>query len=74
METVLIGNGWYDPITQYEAYYNYSVSPGNTYDVTFKNPITRKKMHDAMYGKGEILLGMIPIETLLTIPNLQETA
>ncbi|KAJ2965324.1 hypothetical protein NUW58_g10905 [Xylaria curta] len=32
LETVLIGNGWYDPIVQYQAYYNFSVYPGNTYD------------------------------------------
>lgn len=49
---MLIGNGWYDPLIQYEAYYNYTVNPGNTYDVTFKNPITREKMYNAMYGPG----------------------
>ena len=52
LHTVLIGNGWYDPLLQYEAYYNYTVNPGNTYDVTFKNPITREKMYNAMYGPG----------------------
>ncbi len=31
LEGVLIGNGWYDPLIQYQAYYNFSVSPGNTY-------------------------------------------
>lgn len=25
LETVLIGNGWYDPLLQYESYYNFSV-------------------------------------------------
>ena len=48
----MIGNGWYDPLIQYEAFYNYTVNPGNTYDVEFKNPITRKKMYNAMYGEG----------------------
>ena len=32
LEGVLIGNGWYDPLIQYEAFYNFSVFPGNTYD------------------------------------------
>lgn len=31
LEGLLIGNGWYDPLIQYQAYYNFSVSPGNTY-------------------------------------------
>ena len=26
LEGVLIGNGWYDPLIQYQAYYNFSVS------------------------------------------------
>ena len=49
---MLIGNGWYDPIIGYEGYYNFMVDPGNTYDIVFKNPATRKKMHNGLYGKG----------------------
>ena len=30
LETVLIGNGWYDPLIQYQAYYNFTVYPGNS--------------------------------------------
>ena len=52
LETVLIGNGWYDPLIQYEAYYNYSVNPGNTYGITFNNSVTKQKMYNAMYGEG----------------------
>ena len=55
LNTVLIGNGWYDPIIQYEAYYNYTVYPGNSYGIEFKNPITRQKMYNAMYGEGNCL-------------------
>ena len=55
LHTVLIGNGWYDPIIQYEAYYNYTVSPGNTYGIEYKNPVTRWKMYNAMYGPGNLL-------------------
>lgn len=31
LDGLLIGNGWYDPLIQYQAYYNFTVSPGNTY-------------------------------------------
>ena len=27
----IVGNGWYDPLVQYQAYYNFTVFPGNTY-------------------------------------------
>ncbi|KAI9655135.1 MAG: hypothetical protein M1821_005618 [Bathelium mastoideum] len=51
LESVLIGNGWYDPLIQNIAYYNFSVSPGNSYDV-----LLDKKhadiMYNAIYGQG----------------------
>ena len=55
LETVLIGNGWYNPLiqvsfsgtdtkevyltyhTQYQAYYNFTVYPGNTYRLILKS-------------------------------------
>ena len=50
---VLIGNGWYDPLLQYAGYYNYSVSPGNTYTgTTFFNQSIKNQMYNAMYGPG----------------------
>ena len=48
----MIGNGWYDPLLQYEGYYNFSVNPGNTY---IKSPMTKpqqNQMYNAMYGAG----------------------
>lgn len=32
LNSVLIGNGWFDPLIQYQAYYNFTVYPGNTYN------------------------------------------
>jgi carboxypeptidase C (cathepsin A) len=49
---VLIGNGWYDPLIQYQAYYNYSVDPGNTYDYTPYNDSMKAWMYNNMYGPG----------------------
>jgi carboxypeptidase C (cathepsin A) len=52
LKTVLIGNGWYDPLLQYASYYSYLVDPGNPYDY---NPLTtsqREEMHNGLYGLG----------------------
>lgn len=52
LETVLIGNGWYDPLIQYAAYYNFTNYPGNTYDYAPFNASISEKMYNAMYGPG----------------------
>jgi carboxypeptidase C (cathepsin A) len=49
---VLIGNGWYDPLIQYQAYYNYTVFPGNTYDFTPFNESMQDYLYNNMYGPG----------------------
>lgn len=49
---LLIGNGWYDPVLQYEGYYNFTVSPGNTYDIEFFNASQSSRMYNNMYGSG----------------------
>ncbi|KAF1984927.1 putative serine carboxypeptidase [Aulographum hederae CBS 113979] len=49
---VLIGNGWFDPLVQYESYYNFTVWPGNTYDATPVNASVANYMYNAMYGPG----------------------
>ena len=44
--------GWYDPLVQYEAYYNFSVYPGNTYDYDPYNQSIKDQVYNSMYGKG----------------------
>jgi carboxypeptidase C (cathepsin A) len=49
---VLIGNGWYDPLIQYQAYYNYTVFPGNTYDYSPFNESMQNYLYNNLYGPG----------------------
>ncbi|KAI1754256.1 Alpha/Beta hydrolase protein [Xylaria castorea] len=55
LETVLIGNGWYDPMVQYQAYYNFTVFPGNTYDYAPFNEANASMFYNNVYGKGNCL-------------------
>ena len=52
LTSVAIGNGWYDPRIQYGAYYNFTVSPGNTYDYSPYNQSTQDQLYNSMYGPG----------------------
>ncbi|KAF2493300.1 carboxypeptidase S1 [Lophium mytilinum] len=52
LENVLIGNGWYDPLIQYQAYYNYTVFPGNTYDYDPYNASVKAEWYNNLYGPG----------------------
>ncbi|KZM24247.1 uncharacterized protein EKO05_0005773 [Ascochyta rabiei] len=52
LENVLIGNGWFDPLVQYQAYYNFSVFPGNTYDYDPYNASVKAEWYNNLYGEG----------------------
>ena len=52
LENVLIGNGWFDPLVQYQAYYNFSVYPGNTYDYDPYNASVKAEWYNNLYGPG----------------------
>ncbi|QIX01629.1 hypothetical protein AMS68_007146 [Peltaster fructicola] len=52
LESVMIGNGWYRPLVQYAAYYNYTVYPGNPYDYSPYNKTIQDQLYNAMYGQG----------------------
>lgn len=52
LTAVLIGNGWYDPLIQYEAFYNYTVSPGNSYNLSPYNDSVAAQLYNNMYGRG----------------------
>ena len=53
LETVLIGNGWFDPILQYQGYYNFTID--NTYDIKIYNASTQAEVYNNLYGKGKCL-------------------
>ncbi|KAF2204519.1 carboxypeptidase S1 [Delitschia confertaspora ATCC 74209] len=55
LENVLIGNGWFDPLVQYQAYYNFSVYPGNTYDYDPYNDTVKAEWYNNLYGPGNCL-------------------
>lgn len=48
----MIGNGWYDPRIQYQAFYWFAVSPGNSYDYRPYNSSVENMVHNALYGSG----------------------
>ncbi|OJD29552.1 carboxypeptidase d [Diplodia corticola] len=52
LQSVLIGNGWFDPLTQYQAYYNFSISPGHTYDYQPFNSTIADLWYNNLYGPG----------------------
>ncbi|TKA80809.1 hypothetical protein B0A55_01618 [Friedmanniomyces simplex] len=52
LSTLLIGNGWYDPLIQYQAYYNFSIYPGNTYDYDVYKASTKAMIYNSLYGPG----------------------
>ncbi|KAL8830891.1 MAG: hypothetical protein Q9191_001187 [Dirinaria sp. TL-2023a] len=52
LESVLIGNGWYDPLLQYIAYYNFTVYPGNTYDYSPYNASIKAQLYNNLFGPG----------------------
>ncbi|RAL08463.1 alpha/beta-hydrolase [Aspergillus homomorphus CBS 101889] len=55
LESVMIGNGWYDPIIQYQAFYNFTVYPGNTYDYLPYNDSISSLLYNNIYGPGNCL-------------------
>lgn len=55
LQNVLIGNGWFDPLIQYQAYYNFAVDPGNTYDYDPYNDTVKAEWYNNLYGEGNCL-------------------
>jgi len=55
VDTVLIGNAWVDRIAYYVGYYNFSVSPGNTYDYILFNESVAAAMYDTLWGTGNCI-------------------
>ena len=52
LDTVLIGNGWIDASKIYQSYYNFTVSPGNTYDYSPFNESVSNAIYDILWGPG----------------------
>ncbi|KAK5719720.1 hypothetical protein LTR17_015171 [Elasticomyces elasticus] len=50
-----VGNGWVEPLINYPAYYNYTVSPGNTFDYKPYNASVAAQVYNQMFGKGNCI-------------------
>lgn len=55
LRTLLVGNGWFDPAIQFQAFYNFTVSPGNTYDYSPFNATIEAVLYENTYGPGKCL-------------------
>ncbi|KAI5370128.1 putative peptidase S10, serine carboxypeptidase, serine carboxypeptidase, serine active [Septoria linicola] len=55
LRSLTVGNGWFDPITQFEAYYNFTIFPGNTYGFAPFNSTSEEQLYNALYGEGNCL-------------------
>ncbi|KAH9230674.1 hypothetical protein K456DRAFT_1752279 [Colletotrichum gloeosporioides 23] len=52
LRSISIEDGFMDSRVQFGAYFNYSVSPGNPYDITPFNDTLRQKLFNNMFGTG----------------------
>ncbi|KAK4548561.1 hypothetical protein LTR36_009471 [Oleoguttula mirabilis] len=50
-----VGNGWFDPRIQYPAYYNYTVSPGNSYNYKPYDTATAEQVYNLFWGTGNCI-------------------
>ncbi|KAK4507588.1 hypothetical protein PRZ48_001323 [Zasmidium cellare] len=50
-----VGNGWFDPIIQFQAHYNFTVSPGNNWNFKPYNASQEAQLYNALYGEGNCL-------------------
>jgi carboxypeptidase C (cathepsin A) len=55
LKAVLIGNGWFDAYIQYQSNYNFTVEPGNTYDVQIWPPKVREAYYNWIWGPRNCL-------------------
>jgi carboxypeptidase D len=52
LRSVSVASGWHDPLIQFQSYYNFTVTPGNTYSFNPFNQSTQELMYNNLYGPG----------------------
>lgn len=63
LRSLAVGNGWFDPVIQFQAYYNFTVSPGNTWGFKPFNESSEAQMYNALYGEGNCLDQLLDCNT-----------
>ncbi|CAL3964886.1 unnamed protein product [Diplocarpon coronariae] len=55
LESLSIGNGWFDSAIQHQSYYNFTYVPGNTYDYFPYNASKQSQLYNNLYGPGNCI-------------------
>jgi carboxypeptidase D len=55
LKSILIGNGWYSPQLQSQAYYDYGYESGSPYDLPPINATLKKEVYEKLVGSGGCL-------------------
>ncbi|KAK4502318.1 hypothetical protein PRZ48_005743 [Zasmidium cellare] len=74
LTSLLIGNGWIDPTLHAISWYNYTVSPGNPYNLQLINSSMAHKLHEGLFDPGQCLYQLKDCNNLQTDETCKASA